>query len=528
MKTGVLLSFLLLALSLDAQPTTWNWVSGTQTGITWLSAAPAPFFPQFSMANGSVLSTKKEGNVLFIAGNQGIVNNTYLPLANSAPAYLHNLDYRSKLLLPHPSDNNLAWLYTVEPGSPFRLVRYTVSTAGGGSILPGPLVVRDSIGPTFEVIRMNREKDFWILAHIDSTTRFIAYRYREGTLTDSSVTTIGDSARYRVIKSNLSGGIVFLGKENTDSILPPPNNFTLTSFDTSTGSLVISFAAQVPVQPYSAAFAPDSAFLYLLHAGQPGALPLLRQYRFTQTNPLQSPFTIWEGKEPQLHPLGMLQLGPDHCIYITNPNHNAIAQIPCPNLGGLNAGYDSLLFSYQPSATSIVGVGLSFVPDPQKSLPVILPDTLPMCQEPPLIPIQGSWDSVAWTDSSGASIGQPEEPGKYYITVTRNCNTYLDSVVIIRIESTPDPVIPNVFTPNGDGNNDQFEIPLPGPLSGYQLSIYSRWGSLVFRSNNPAEKWEGQAGISAHSEGVYFVVLDYLDCQGKPRKKSKSLHLFRP
>lgn len=69
--------------------------------------------------------------------------------------------------------------------------------------------------------------------------------------------------------------------------------------------------------------------------------------------------------------------------------------------------------------------------------------------------------------------------------------------------------VSNIFTPNNDGINDEFKVSYNGaPASDFNLSIYNRWGILVFTSNNPYVKWDGHttSGIKV-SAGTYFYVL---------------------
>jgi gliding motility-associated-like protein len=63
--------------------------------------------------------------------------------------------------------------------------------------------------------------------------------------------------------------------------------------------------------------------------------------------------------------------------------------------------------------------------------------------------------------------------------------------------------IPNVFTPNGDGVNDEFYIPGAGALRDFRVEIYNRWGRKVHEWTNPKEGWDGEG----HSAGVYYYVV---------------------
>ncbi len=73
------------------------------------------------------------------------------------------------------------------------------------------------------------------------------------------------------------------------------------------------------------------------------------------------------------------------------------------------------------------------------------------------------------------------------------------------------PEIPNVFTPNGDGINDEFVI--INLTEGSSVTIYNRWGTLVFESLSASGGrlggvWDGRttAGIAC-VEGVYYYVV---------------------
>ena len=80
----------------------------------------------------------------------------------------------------------------------------------------------------------------------------------------------------------------------------------------------------------------------------------------------------------------------------------------------------------------------------------------------------------------------------------------------------PDTVIvPNVFTPNGDGTNDLLTIV---GIEGYKtrrfVSIHNRWGNVVYESDmyDNSEAWDGTSkGGSEVADGVYMIVVDLKD-----------------
>lgn len=70
--------------------------------------------------------------------------------------------------------------------------------------------------------------------------------------------------------------------------------------------------------------------------------------------------------------------------------------------------------------------------------------------------------------------------------------------------------LPNVFTPNGDGSND-FWIPFPYDfVENINLTVFNRWGKIVFETTDPEVGWNGNHYSSgdACAEGVYFFVCE--------------------
>ena len=99
--------------------------------------------------------------------------------------------------------------------------------------------------------------------------------------------------------------------------------------------------------------------------------------------------------------------------------------------------------------------------------------------------------------------------------------------------------MPNIFTPNGDGVNDIFDIyysnaPEKNPyysISEYTLKIFNRWGELVFEESNNTSKtgWDGVIGEVAAEDAVYFCLFNYNnDCDDKENiQLSGYVHLLR-
>lgn len=72
-------------------------------------------------------------------------------------------------------------------------------------------------------------------------------------------------------------------------------------------------------------------------------------------------------------------------------------------------------------------------------------------------------------------------------------------------------VIPNVFTPNGDGTNDTFVIPGLEVYNANELSVLNRWGGTVFNKKNYQNDWDGDQ----LNEGTYFYLLRVQNASGR-------------
>ena len=70
--------------------------------------------------------------------------------------------------------------------------------------------------------------------------------------------------------------------------------------------------------------------------------------------------------------------------------------------------------------------------------------------------------------------------------------------------------LPNIFSPNGDGFNDLFR-PFPfTSVSEINLTIFDRWGKVVFQTHEPEINWDGKDKTTNQpcSDGTYFFVCE--------------------
>jgi gliding motility-associated-like protein len=119
----------------------------------------------------------------------------------------------------------------------------------------------------------------------------------------------------------------------------------------------------------------------------------------------------------------------------------------------------------------------------------------------------GTFTSLVWWDGSAAPQHTIYEPGTYWVTANHlNCLN-ADTVIYQKCSSI---IVPNVFTPNGDGYNDFFK-PKFETMEIRSLHIYSRWGALVFFTEDLGDGWDGNNHGMPCAEGVYYYVIRYFN-----------------
>ena len=114
------------------------------------------------------------------------------------------------------------------------------------------------------------------------------------------------------------------------------------------------------------------------------------------------------------------------------------------------------------------------------------------------------------------------EPGNYRVMLGAS-NSYdcaIDSVQFDISVSESMLTVPNVFTPNGDGHNDEFRV-VYRSIKEFHMWVYNRWGKLVYKSDEPAEGWDGNIGGRPAAEGAYYYVIRALGTDAESGYMSK-------
>lgn len=132
------------------------------------------------------------------------------------------------------------------------------------------------------------------------------------------------------------------------------------------------------------------------------------------------------------------------------------------------------------------------------------------------------------------SFGPKTETSGYFNSEVVNINSefayyYIDSVIVEECdeEELNKIILPNVFTPNNDGVNDQYKIEY-GYFEEINVSIYNRWGELIKDYDCTKEVWDGLNSKNRKVvNGSYYVIARGLSKLGYYVEKKQIIYILQ-
>jgi gliding motility-associated-like protein len=122
--------------------------------------------------------------------------------------------------------------------------------------------------------------------------------------------------------------------------------------------------------------------------------------------------------------------------------------------------------------------------------------------------LQFNWTPATYLDS--ADIGQPSatppDDITYRLTLTGIGGCSVSDTVFIKVLKSP--LVPNAFSPNGDGINDTWRIQYLESYPGATIEVFNRYGQKVFESAGYATEWDGFFNGSVLPIGTYYYIIN--------------------
>jgi gliding motility-associated-like protein len=145
---------------------------------------------------------------------------------------------------------------------------------------------------------------------------------------------------------------------------------------------------------------------------------------------------------------------------------------------------------------------------------------------------KGNFKYVARGGERSLVLGFLENPNRVFLPLNNaliaEVRILIDSIAVYDCTEGVEFTLPNVFTPNGDGENevyrsDQFNV------ERVEWVVLNRWGQVVHTGKAPVLEWDGRDVFSGEdlAEGVYFVRATAYGNDGSTRTEQQTVHLMR-
>ncbi|MCB0711389.1 MAG: hypothetical protein KDD67_03575 [Ignavibacteriae bacterium] len=440
-----------------------QWCFGLEVGLDFRSGSPQLFRPPIQSNEGTAsICDPRTGALLFFTDGVTVWNRNSLIMLNGTNLNGHQSSTQSALIVPHPGDSGIYYLFTADAG-PYGLrllgINYSIvdmKRAGGlGEVVQkNTPLLKDATEKLVGIYHCG-DTSTWVLAHELGSDRYFAWEVTSAGLnTTPVITAIGnihssanDRSSTGYLKASPSGHYLI----SVDGQLKRGELF---HFNPGTG-VVEKKLGEIDAD-YGASFSPNSSYLYVTEGDSLQSQFTIYQYTMLPANSEEIALTkspVSTVKSTFADPIlisGALQIAPDRLIYLTSST-GEIGRIINPDLPGASFQRNVISFPDITKQRGFYGLpncidGLfSSIVDPGRLRAVFTPGDTTICAGENLTfidqsrgrPMVFDW-SVSGDTSftvSSRNLGNVtfNKPGRYEVTlqVTRSCTTDVATATII-------------------------------------------------------------------------------------------------
>ncbi len=206
-----------------------------------------------------------------------------------------------------------------------------------------------------------------------------------------------------------------------------------------------------------------------------------------------------------------------------------------PQRGDQNNTNQSTYYIYNPGFYTVTAqVGHCIFKDSltvvyNDSLKLSLPADTVLCRGETFIitPAVNTTD-YTWQDGSKTRYFTATRTGLYRIVAENGCGRDTAEMNIVFDPCPCALLLPNAFTPNGDGLNDNFRPLHACDMENYSMTVYNSYGEIIFFSRDPLKGWDGKRKNDLQNMGNYVWSVSYIKSSTqKPVQKQGSILLLR-
>ncbi len=460
------------------------------------------------------------GRLLFYSDSENIYARTGEVMLNGSNIGGHYSSTQGALIIPHPGDCYLFYVFTVDAkesgfqgGLKYSMVDMRGDNGFGNVIEKGKTLL-PGVSEKLTAVYHADGQSVWVVVHEMGTNIFHSFLVTENGIEPVS---IKSAAGIPFVTVAQGVGQMKISPDGRKLALVTLNlkMLQLFDYDSSTGKVTNEriIDGDVFERPglYGVEFSPSGRYVYVSNHIADWILNAGFIYQLDteagDEEAIMASATI-VGENALVTEMRGLQLGHDGRIYVTRSSTAYLGVIESPDLPGLACNYidQGLSLDGYKVFWSLPNFLVSWF-DPKRKIAV-----------PPSIIVEGrcvgeplhffseglkpdAFDTWDFGDGklSAAINGTHtyQESGDYQVSLIyheeccRDTIRYWVSIDSCQLDISADIYIPNAFSPNGDGVNDKLWVYGDG-LESFFWQIFDRWGNLVFESTNQAVGWDGR------------------------------------
>lgn len=540
------LLYVLLVTTAIAQKQNNNWYFGNGAAISFSTGVPAPFLgsAQVSIEGCASVSDKLTGAILFYSDGLTIWNRNNNAMLNGTGLMggMNTSASQGVVVVPYPGSDTRYFVFTTDEtfGGAVNGFRYSVvdmALDGGlGGVVSDEKNILIQTGSTerIAVVPTSDDSGFWVMIHERGNNLFKAYKLTASGIAATPVVSAVGSV-HSTAAAAFGDGTMGCMKVNSSNdrlavAIYAQNKVEVFDFDNCTGTLSNATAISTTNNPYGIEFSPDGSKLYYSMYDNATFSGLICQVDLSSASLV--PIAVGLSSSFNNQCVGALQLAPDNKIYAVINSESWLSAIDNPDQAGVACNFiDKAILL--PLDGVFPRPGLLGLPVKVPALaaggtlPVIVSGDSCLNGEISFTLNAGnSSGNVTWTFADGSdtriagiseTVGHAyNAAGTYKVTaaVAHTCgiDTISKTINVVNCDTLRPNCgirLPDAFTPNGDGLNDDVHPVIQCPLSKYDFYIYNRWGELVFHSADPAARWNGRYKEKDCELGVYNYFIQY-------------------
>lgn len=339
---------------LNGQGEASNWYFGENAGLTFNSGIPVALVNgNLNTAEGCAAISDSQGNLRFYTDGRSVYNRNHLVMPNGSQLQGNSSSTQSGLIVPHPGNQNLYYIFTLQSlaapgGLRYSVVDMSLDNGLGEITTDKNILLHDPTTEKITAVSHSNGTDVWVIAHKYNSNEFTSYLIgingininpvisAVGNNVNVLADTIGqmkaspDGTKVAVVY-NESEILELLDFDSTTGVLSNP--FQINSFGTNMGGTNSS-------KIYGVEFSPRSRFLYVTETFEGVYQFDLINYNSVDVDNSkvslgsQSSNTVTGSNNS-------LQLAQDGKIYIAQDGFDRLGVINNPDEPGSLAGYTS-------------------------------------------------------------------------------------------------------------------------------------------------------------------------------------------